>query len=220
MVEPLKPEFETYLQELLAWNAKMNLTGITKPEEIRLKHFEDSLTLLPYIPVDTKNIIDIGAGAGFPGLPIKIARPNISVTLIDSVGKKVDFLKHIIEKLNLENCEALVSRAEELAHNPNYREKFDIAVARAVAPLPVLVEYCLPFIKVGGIFIAQKNIGTDEVKNAEKAIEMLGGKIESEVPINNPDLPGRMLVIIKKISSTPKEYPRKTGKPLKNPLLT
>lgn len=220
MVEPYKSQFDTYLQELLVWNEKTNLTAIRNPEEIRLKHFEDSLTLLPYIPENTKSLIDIGAGAGFPGLPIKIARPDIYVTLIDSVGKKIDFIKHIIEILKLQNTQALVARAEELGQNPEYREKFDVAVARAVAGLPTLVEYVLPLVKVGGLFIAQKNAGSDEIKNAEKAIEMLGGRIKSEINIDNPDLPDRLLLIIEKVSPTPQEYPRRTGKPLKNPLLT
>ena len=165
-------------------------------------------------------IIDVGTGAGFPGIPLAIYRKDLKVTLLDSLNKRVTFLKDTVKELGLKNCEAIHSRAEDLAHQPNYREKYDICISRAVAALPVLCEYCLPYVKKGGYFVSYKASGAgEEVKAADKAIKVLGGKLHS---IETVVLPGtdieRKLIIIKKVENTPKKYPRKAGTPAKSPL--
>jgi len=217
-LEKHKEQFDLYSQELLKWNEMTNLTAITEPEEIKTKHFLDSLTVLDILPENTRTLIDIGSGAGFPGLPIKIARPDVSVTLIEAVGKKVDFLNHLIGKLELKNIQAIHTRAEEIGQLPEYREKYDVATARAVAELKILVEYALPLIKIGGVFIAQKILGTLEVEQAKNAIEILGGKIKEIRDASLPGLEFHQLVIIEKIKPTPEKYPRRSGMPTKKPL--
>jgi len=204
--------FNLYLQELLEWNKKFNLTAITDPEEVRRKHFEDSLTLLQTIQLTDQSLIDIGAGAGFPGIPLKIACPEIKLTLLEATRKKADFLKHIVSVLNLNNTEVIWGRAEEIAKEK--RESFDIAVSRAVAKLNTLCEYCLPFIKVGGIFIAYKEENVEEeVEDAKVAISTLGGSVR-EIK----KLPQRSLVIIDKVKPTPPQFPRRPGMAKKRPL--
>lgn len=211
-------KFITYKELLKEWNQKINLTAITEDNEIVLKHFVDSLTVLKYIHQNA-NIIDVGTGAGFPGIPTKIARKDVSVTLLDSLNKRINFLNDVIEKTNLENIKTVHGRAEDLGQNKEYRERYDIAVARAVANLSTLTELCLPFVKVGGSFIAMKGNSTEEFEEAKKAIETLGGKIEK---IDRFNLPGtdieRNIVVIKKINKTPNQYPRKAGTPANKPI--
>lgn len=217
--------FELYMRELLAWNEKMNLTAITKGDEIVLKHFIDSLLPLKAYSFEEHSIIDIGAGAGFPGIPLKIVRPGIQLTLVDSVEKKTGFLEYIVASLNLDLVDVLCGRAEDLAHHPNehgkqMREKFDMALSRAVAPLNVLAEYCLPFVKVGGAMIALKGENVqEEAEKARNAIKLLGGKLAelAKVKLPSTDII-RTIVIIEKIERTPAKYPRRPGIPKKTPL--
>ena len=214
--------FERYCQELIAWNQRFNLTRIVEPEEIAVKHFLDSLSVclaLPALPASL-GLIDVGSGAGFPGLPLKIALPNLRLTLLEATGKKVTFLKHMVEVLNLEEVSCLTSRAEETGQQPAQRQKYDVAVARAVTTLPVLAEYTLPLVKVGGLVIAQKGQEpAAEVEAAAKAIRILGGQVKEISPVSIPRLEGaRHLVIIKKIKPTPPEYPRRPGLPAKKPI--
>ncbi len=211
-------KFEVYLKELLEWNKKFNLTAITDPDEIRLKHFEDSLSLLQTIQLTNQSLIDIGSGAGFPGIPLRIACPQISLTLIEATHKKVKFLRHLTSTLGLAGVEVLWGRAEELVKER--REIFDVAVARAVARLNVLCEWGLPYVKVGGLFIAYKEDKVEaEVEEAEHAIKKLGGQLKE---IKKVTLPGsdiiRSLVVIEKISPTPAAFPRHPGIASKRPL--
>ncbi len=199
----LSPVFDVYLHELLEWNKKFNLTAITDPAEIKLKHFEDSLSLLQTIQLTDQSLIDIGAGAGFPGIPLKIACPGIKLTLVEATRKKTEFLRHIISVLDLKDVEVLWGRAEELAKDK--RESFDIAVSRAVARLNILSKWCLPYVKVGGLFIAYKGDRIEaEVKEAEKAIKKQRGAVKE---IKKFQLPGseivHSLVLIEKISRLP-----------------
>ncbi len=209
-------KFRVFKNELVDWNSKINLTSVEE-HKIETKHFIDSLSLLPHIPKDVKNIIDIGSGAGFPGIPIAIMRQDIQVTLVDSIGKKTKFLEHIKNTLGLKNLHIENKRAEDLAHNSEFRERFDLVFARAVANLPILLEYTLPFLKAGGTFIAQKS-DASEIDNSKNSLEILGGEIIKIEKIKIPDLPERVLIIIKKIKSTPKEFPRNTAILKKKPL--
>ncbi len=193
-----KSDFEKYLTMLLEWNQKFNLTAIKEPEEIWVKHFLDSLTVFDAIPKDAKKIMDIGSGAGFPGLPIAIIRPDLDVTLLEATGKKVNFLLEVIRELSLKNVRAIQKRAEEAGFEKIHKEKYDVVLARAVAMLPKLAECALPLLKVGGILIAQKKSGTDEVAMSEEQIIKLGGKIKQIIQINIDALPNRELVVIKK----------------------
>ncbi|WP_449241621.1 16S rRNA (guanine(527)-N(7))-methyltransferase RsmG [Desulfoscipio gibsoniae] len=212
-------KFEIYYQMLYKSNKEYNLTSITETVEAAEKHFIDSLTLYREISAVTGTlVIDIGSGAGFPGLPLKIYNSNIDMTLVDSVGKKVKFMQQVIQELKLVKTIALKARAEDLAADS--REKYDAAISRAVAELRVLVEYALPLVKVGGVFIAAKGPKIEEELNlADRAIKILGGKIMSirkvSLPINNE---GRTIVTIKKVGHTPGKYPRKAGIPKKRPL--
>jgi len=210
--------FEVFFDLLTEWNQKFNLTAITEKNDVYLKHFLDSLTIVPHIPDKAHKIIDIGSGAGFPGLPIKIVRADLNLTLTDSVGKKIFFIDEVIKKLDLKNTIAINNRAEELGRSDRYREKFDVATARAVAHLSVLCEYVLPLIKIGGIFIASKIANVEEIEQAGTAIRLLGGKIKEIIPITYPDLPNRQLIIIEKISETPDAFPRTVGIPSQDPL--
>ena len=211
-------QFYKYMNLLIEWNEKMNLTAITEPKEIILKHFIDSITILKYID-DNSKLVDVGTGAGFPGLPIAISS-KAEVTLLDSLNKRVNFLNSISNELELKNVNTVHGRAEEMGVNQKYREKYDIAVSRAVAPMNVLVEYLLPFVKIGGICICMKGPKADEeLKEAKRAIKLLGGEIikQEKLKLDNEKME-RNLIIIKKVSTTAKKYPRKPGMPAKQPL--
>lgn len=213
--------FELYEKELLEWNEKFNLTAIRKPEEIRSKHFLDSLTVLQgFKEPKPVRMIDIGTGAGFPGIPLKIAYPHLRLTLVESVGKKADFCRHMVEVLHLERVDVLQARAEDLGQLTGQREVYDLAVARAVAALPVLAEYLLPLVKVGGRMIAQKGESAPaEVHAAEHAVKVLGGRVQQLKSIILPGVADeRFLVIIDKIATTPSMYPRRAGLAAKRPL--
>ena len=212
-------QFYAYMVLLIEWNEKINLTAITEPQEIILKHFVDSLTIAKYIE-EEKTIIDMGTGAGFPGIPLKIYRNDVKVVLADSLNKRIKFLNEVIEKLQLKNIETIHCRAEELGKNKEYREKFDYATSRAVANLSTLSEYLLPFVKLNGSGIFMKTMEIDEeLENAKKAIKILGGRIEkvNKFEIPESDL-GRSIIIVKKEKQTPSKYPRKPGTPAKEPL--
>lgn len=219
--------FQLYYEELVAWNQKFNLTAITDYEQVQIRHFLDSLSCLQAEEVrrvlsrPTARLIDVGTGAGFPGIPLKLACPGPRLTLLEATGKKVTFLKQMIQRLGLQQVTAIHARAEELGHDPAHREGYDLALARAVAELPVVVEYTLPFCKVGGWAIAQKGeAGAAEAWSADWAIKLLGGELHRVVPVELPGLPeDRSLIIIKKVSPTPPKYPRRPGIPGKRPLI-
>jgi 16S rRNA (guanine527-N7)-methyltransferase len=218
-------QFELYYQELIAWNKKINLTAITDYSSVQVKHFLDSLTItLAWSKGEVErpdfNIIDIGTGAGFPGVPLKILLPQPRLVLIEPTTKKIAFLHHIIRKLELENVEVLNSRAEEAAHLPLYREQFALVLSRAVALLPTLVELTLPFCRIGGRFIAQKKGEVEqEISRAGKAIAALGGKLDQIKKIELDEFnEERYLVIVGKIYPTPNKYPRRPGLPKRRPI--
>ena len=212
-------QFYKYMNLLIEWNEKMNLTAITEPKEIILKHFIDSITILKYID-DNSKLVDVGTGAGFPGVPLSIMNPTLKITLVDSLNKRLIFLQEVVKELNLKNIEIVHARAEEFGQNKNYREKFDIATSRAVANLATLSEYLVPLVKIGGKIISMKaSNAKEEINDAQKAIEVLGGKIEK---IEEFDLPesdiGRTIIIIDKNKGTPAIYPRQAGTPAKEPI--
>lgn len=210
-----------YERELLDWNARFNLTAIRDPHEIHIKHFLDSLTCLMAVrETNLMRLIDVGTGAGFPGIPIKIVYPKMQLTLVESVGKKAEFCRHVVKMLNLKSVEVVQERAEALGQNPAYREQYDWAVARAVAVLPVLAEYLLPFIKVGGSMLAMKGeSGPAEAHAAEHALQVLGGHLRQLIRVTLPGVAEeRYLVVIDKLAATPLKYPRKVGVPAKRPL--
>ena len=212
-------KFNLYLKELALWNKKISLTAVTEEKEIIIKHFLDSLTVSSLISPHMR-AIDVGTGAGFPGIPLKIVRPDMRLTLLESVQKKVKFLEHLVSVLGLKEVEVIWGRAEDLGRKENYRELFDLSVSRAVADLNVLAEYSLPFVKIGGLFVAQKEEKIEEeLTRAEKAISILGGKLKELVKIKLPFSEiTRSLVVIEKVSSTPEKYPRRPGMPKKKPL--
>lgn len=212
-------QFLTYYEMLIEKNKVMNLTTITDFDEVLEKHFEDSLSLIQAVDLEkSQAVIDLGTGAGFPGIPLKIAFPNIQITLADSLNKRILFLDDVIRELGLVGIDTVHGRAEDLAKNSDYREKFDLCVSRAVANLSTLSEYCLPFVKIGGKFISYKAGECDEEVAASKSsIFLLGGKI-SDIKKFELGESGRAFVIIDKVSGTPKKYPRKAGTPSKDPL--
>ncbi|OGO06857.1 MAG: hypothetical protein A2Y73_00780 [Chloroflexi bacterium RBG_13_56_8] len=229
--------FEQYYRELSSWNQRFNLTTITGYEQIQNRHFLDSLSCvlaLPFkdgeekvpdvVPLQRLSqplwCIDVGSGAGFPGLPLKIMLPEAKMTLVEATGKKVAFLKHIVRTLQLENVEVLHARAEDVGHMPEHRESYDLVMARAVANLGVLAEYCLPLCRVGGRMVAQKGEDAlEEAPLAERAFQVLGGALKDIKPVTLPGLPeGRYLVVVTKVAKTPEDYPRRPGMPTKRPL--
>src|SRR5581483_3059070 len=211
----------TYERELLDWNQKFNLTAIRDAESIRTKHFLDSFScVLAWGTNPPHRLIDVGTGAGFPGLPLKIYYPSLKLTLVESVGKKAMFCEHIVRLLRLENVEVLKARAEDVGQMKEHREKYDWAVARAVADMKVLAEYLLPLLKIGGTMLAQKGeSGPAEAQAAERAIKLLGGKLRQVIPVHLPGVADdRYLVLVDKCAATPPKYPRKGGTPMKQPL--
>lgn len=212
-------KFYIYMKELIEWNERINLTAITDEYEIILKHFIDSITILKEIE-NYKSLIDIGTGAGFPGIPIAIMNPNIEITLLDSLNKRIVFLDNIIRKLELRNTKTIHARAEDIGKDKEYREKFDITTSRAVAPLNVLVEYMLPFNKINGKCICMKGSNLEELNQSEKALKEIGGKINKIEKIVLPETNmERNIVVINKFKSTPMKYPRKAGTPKKDPII-
>jgi len=218
-------QFQIYYQELIDWNRRVNLTRITGYEEVQIKHFLDSLTLVPALkqPIGKREfrLIDVGTGAGIPGIPLKILLPEIKLVLLDATAKKAAFLHHIRDKLGLDNVEIVVGRAEEVAHKTQYRENFDLVLSRAVAPLPTLVELTLPFCALGGSFIAQKKGDVNsEISQADRAISLLGGNLREVKRVDLAEFTDeRWLIVIDKVSPTPQQYPRRPGIPAKRPLV-
>lgn len=219
--ERQREQFIQYYEMLVEWNSFMNLTAITEFDDVMKKHFIDSISLIKAFDI-TKDIsvIDVGTGAGFPGLALKIAFPNLKVTLLDSLNKRIQFLNEVIEKLELKDIKTIHGRAEDYAKQQDYREKYDLCVSRAVANLSTLSEYCLPFVRKDGLFISYKSEKiSEEMMDAKKAIQILGGQIQNQIEFTLPDSDiYRNLFIIKKIELTPKKYPRKAGLPSKEPL--
>lgn len=213
-------KFQTYLEFLVETNEKINLTAITQPQEVVMKHFIDSIALFSVCDImPNAKIADVGTGAGFPGMPLKIVRDDIDLTLIDSLNKRLVFLDELCGKINVK-AKLIHSRAEELGRNKDFRESFDVVTARAVAALNSLCEYCLPLVNTGGCFIAMKSLKTDEeVQSAKKAIELMGGKIEKIEELSLSEDMTRTFIIIRKIKNTPPKYPRQGAKISKNPIV-
>ena len=213
-------QFYNYMKLLLEWNEKINLTAITEQNDIILKHFIDSITINKYIE-QSNSIIDIGTGAGFPGIPLKIMNQNKKITLVDSLNKRINFLNEVCKEISLENIQCIHARAEELARDLEYRENYETVVSRAVARLNVLIEYMLPFVKKGGLCICMKGPNIDgELEEAKNAIKVLGGKFKSVESFFLPDSDiERNVIIIEKVAETPKKYPRKAGLPSKQPII-
>lgn len=213
--------FSSYHERLIDWNEKINLTAITEEREVVIKHFIDSVSVLRYLPEGTENVIDVGTGAGFPGIPMKIVQDSLKVTLLDSLDKRIRFLNTVITENQLSGIQAIHGRAEDFAREKSHREQYDVGVARAVASLPVLCEYILPFVRIGGFFIAMKGSEVQkELDEAGKAVSILGGRVKKVEHFMLPfDPMERHIILIEKIRQTPTQYPRKSGKPTKSPLL-
>jgi 16S rRNA (guanine527-N7)-methyltransferase len=215
-------QFQTYYEVLAEWNQRFNLTAIVDYQEVQIKHFLDSLTVCLAVTanISVARVMDVGSGAGLPGIPLKIVWPQIRLTLLESVGKKTTFLSHLVNKLSLESVEVITGRAEEVAHLSSCREQFDVTVSRGVAGMATLSELCLPFCRIAGIFIAQKKGDINqEVTQAERAITLMGGRLLCVKPVDLPDLAdNRCLVVVEKVSITPSNYPRRPGMPGKRPL--
>lgn len=219
LTEQQKQNFKKYMNLLIEWNKKMNLTAITEPEEINLKHFVDSISISKYIEKNSY-VADIGTGAGFPGLPLKIIRDDIKIVLVDSLNKRINFLNEVIKELNLKNIVTIHSRAEDFGQNKEYREKFDVVTSRAVANLSTLSEYLIPLTKVQGKCLCMKGPDAEEeIEKSKNAIKILGGTITNVYKFNLPESNiGRTVVEIKKVSNTNSKFPRKAGMPGKEPL--
>ena len=213
-------QFSRYADLLMEWNERFNLTSITDPREIVIKHFLDSLSAARSLPPGATRLIDVGAGPGFPGLPLKLAQPGLALTLLEATRKKCEFLEAVVKELNLAEVLIVNARAEDAAHDPDHRECYDVAIARAVAEMPTLVEYLLPFVKVNGVAVAQKSKEVlNDVKHAELAMTTLGGRLNDIVAVDVPELhEARYLVVIEKVFATPAKYPRRAGMPSKRPL--
>ena len=215
-------QFDVFLRELLEWNQKFNLTAIREPEEIKIKHFLDSLSVVKAFSEGwtPQSIIDIGTGAGLPGIPLKIIYPEARLTLVESVKKKTVFCEHMVTVLGLKDVTVSSARAEEIGQDPIHRERYDLALARAVAKMPVLVEYLLPLVKVGGLVVMQKSASAkDEAEASRNAIRLIGGKLGTIIPVKLPEVDDeRYLVRLDKIKTTPAEFPRRVGIPAKSPI--
>lgn len=221
LTDKQKKQFVKFYELLVEWNKVMNLTGITEYEEVNEKHFVDSVSLIKAIDINkVDTVIDVGTGAGFPGIPLKIVFPHLKVVLLDSLNKRINFLNTVIDELELDDIKTIHGRAEDFAKKNEYREQFDVCVSRAVANLATLSEYCLPYVKVGGMFIPYKSGEIDEeVQNAKKAIHLLGGKLEKVIKFQLPGTDiNRSFVKIRKTQNTAKKFPRKAGLPAKEPL--
>jgi 16S rRNA (guanine527-N7)-methyltransferase len=226
---PLTPAqldtFEAYAARLAAGRAAFNLTALTDPIDVALKHFVDSLTVVPALPPVAPDgalrLIDVGSGAGFPGLPVKIARPDVRLTLVEATAKKADWLRLTAEALGMRGVQVCAVRAEDLGRDPAHRAQYGVVTARAVAHLAVLFELCLPFLRRGGILIAQKTVrgAADELPAAQKALTILQGRLREVRAVSHPDLPNRALVVVEQMGAVPREYPRRAGMPAKKPLV-
>ncbi|SFS75958.1 16S rRNA (guanine(527)-N(7))-methyltransferase RsmG [Paenibacillus sp. 453mf] len=222
LTEKQLEQFELYFKELVSWNEKMNLTGITEREQVYTKHFYDSVSLSFYVDMNKiHTLADIGSGAGFPGIPLKICYPHLKLTIIDSLNKRINFLQHIVDTLGLTEVELIHGRAEELGRRTGYRDHYDLVTARAVARLAVLNEFCLPFVRKDGIFAAMKGSDpTEELQDAEFSLKELKARVIDTHAFQLPvEESARHIIVIGKTSNTPKKYPRKPGMPLKMPLV-
>lgn len=221
LTDKQRQQFDKFYELLVEWNKVMNLTGITDYEEVNEKHFVDSLSIVKAIDMESvQSVIDVGTGAGFPGIPLKIAFPHLKVVLLDSLNKRINFLNEVIAQLGLTDIKTIHGRAEDYAKQAEYRENFDLCVSRAVANLSTLSEYCLPYVSMNGMFVPYKSGEIDEeLENSKKAVKFLGGKIENVVKFQLPGTDiGRSFVKVRKIANTNKKYPRKAGLPAKEPL--
>jgi 16S rRNA (guanine527-N7)-methyltransferase len=211
-------QFRLYAAELASWNARVNLTAVDDAQGILTRHFLDSLACAR-VWGEPQSLVDIGSGAGFPGLPLKILRPELELTLVESIGKKTAFLQHLVGLLGLEGVTIRTERAEALGQEAGQRERYDVAAARAVAPLAVLAEYCLPLVRLGGHFLAPKGaLVEQELRTAQRALELLGGEVREVAPVQVAEGPPRTIVVIAKVAPTPVAYPRRVGLPEKRPL--
>ena len=223
LTQPQLEQFQHYYEYLVQWNGRVNLTAVTGPEEVQTRHFLDSLNLSAVLPRDlsrSRRVLDVGSGAGLPGLPLKIAYPQLDVTLLEATAKKTAFLEHVVMKLGLPGVRVHRGRAEELAHDPAHRQAYDLVASRAVAKLSVLAELCLPFCLLGGLVVAQKGpVVENEIADARSAVQSMGGRLKEviEVPGHSSGKHGN-LVVLEKVSPTPDRFPRRPGVPAKRPL--